>query len=84
VTPCVLMFCLWHIILEPSLAVVVAEEEMDAPSLNNSCIAMIVKEGGTTTASLSSDGSEQEPLHLDAAGQSPSAQVLHLWFPYVF
>ncbi|KAK9901378.1 hypothetical protein WJX75_009335 [Coccomyxa subellipsoidea] len=51
------------------------EEEMDAPSLNNSCIAMIVKEGGTTTASLSSDGSEQEPLHLDAAGQSPSAQA---------
>ena len=51
---------------------------MEAQSLSNSCVAMIVKDSATATASLSSDGSEQEPLHLAAAGQSPSAQVPRL------
>ena len=36
---------------------------------------MIVKEGTTASGGRSSDGSEQEPLHLSPAGQPPSAQV---------
>ena len=52
------------------------DEEREArPSQSNSRVAMIVKEGTTASGGRSSDGSEQEPLHLSPAGQPPSAQV---------
>ncbi len=61
-----------------TLIFIFAEEDvLDATSQNNSCVAMIVKGSVTASASRSSDGSEQEPLHLAAAGRSPSQQVCH-------
>lgn len=58
------------------------EEEIEAaPSQSNSRVAMIVKECTTASGSHSSDGSEQEPLHLPPAGQSPSTQVGD-WTPF--